>query len=125
MATTTRKVKPMKSSKGVSGRATQSKQTQSGQPRVRMYLGDLGDCFLLSFPSPTGDRHVMIDCGVVLASERRKAKLEAMMQGVLEATGGHLSALVLTHQHYDHLSGFVEAKGIFDQFTPPSHSGKV
>ena len=33
--------------------------------RVRMYRQGLGDCFLLSFPRPGGESHVLIDCGVL------------------------------------------------------------
>jgi hypothetical protein len=33
---------------------------------------------------------------------------------VRDTTGGHLDRLVVTHEHWDHLSGFLQAQAIFD-----------
>ena len=41
-------------------------------------------------------------------------KMQAVAQNVHETTGGHLDRLVVTHEHWDHLSGFLQAQAIFD-----------
>jgi hypothetical protein len=87
-----------------------------GGVSVRMYRKDLGDCFLLAFGSEQGPRYVLIDCGIVLGSSDRTKKLQAILHDVREATGGHLHVLAVTHEHYDHLSGFEEAKAELAQF---------
>src|SRR3954464_15657326 len=102
---------------------------QHPQVRIRMYGQGLGDCFLLAFPrKPTGDPatdtqpvHVLIDCGVISgtpgSSERmqqivadiRETTLDRNLRGSDGAPKGHLDLLVITHEHWDHLSGFIYA----------------
>ncbi|MCD0168142.1 MBL fold metallo-hydrolase [Deinococcus sp. 23YEL01] len=95
---------------------------------VRMYrngevapngaLGGLGDCFLLAFPRPdTPPCYVLIDCGLFQGSTDTSKRLQRTMKLIGEATGEHLDAVVLTHQHYDHLSGFKLAWSTFETFT--------
>lgn len=82
------------------------------QVRVRMYRpGGIGDCFLLSFP---GDHHVLIDCGVILHTKGGKPRLRRIAEDIRQATAGSLDVLVASHEHWDHLSGFTAASGIFD-----------
>jgi beta-lactamase superfamily II metal-dependent hydrolase len=86
--------------------------------RVRMYRQGLGDCFLLSFPRGQGKHtHILIDCGVVLGTGEPGAVMTQVAQDVQETTGGKLDVLVITHEHWDHLSGFDEkqARAIFDK----------
>ena len=40
--------------------------------------------------------------------------MQAVAQSVSDTTGGHLDRLVVTHEHWDHLSGFLQAQAIFD-----------
>lgn len=83
--------------------------------RIRMYCVGLGDCFLLTFPRADGSEcHVMIDCGVLKGTNPAKLKLAA--QNIFETTGGNLDVLVATHVHWDHVSGFKQARDIFKQF---------
>lgn len=77
--------------------------------RVRMYRHGLGDCLLLTFPgSPPS--HLLVDCGTLGSSEG------VQMADVLEdirkevGQGGALRAVVATHEHQDHVSGFVAAE---------------
>ena len=81
--------------------------------KVRMYRQGLGDCFLLAFPGP-GDRpsYVLIDCGLVTSAPRRDL-LPRVVADIKEATGGRLDLLVVTHEHWDHVSGFLEAEKEF------------
>src|SRR3954453_18326610 len=83
--------------------------------RVRMYRQGLGDCFLLSFPKASGEAHILIDCGVLKGTESASEKIRRVAQSILDTTGGRLDALVVTHQHWDHVSGFLQAQSIFDR----------
>lgn len=73
--------------------------------RVRMYRSGFGDCFLLTF-DPDTDRasHVLIDFGTIGTGSG--AKPDAILKDILETTGRRLRAVVATHEHEDHLSGF-------------------
>lgn len=83
--------------------------------RVRMYRQGLGDCFLLTFPSSRGDSHVLIDCGVLTGTEDAQARMRRVAQNILDTTGGRLDALVVTHEHWDHISGFLQAEELFNK----------
>jgi hypothetical protein len=80
-----------------------------------MYRQGLGDCFLLSFPRGPGEAHVLIDCGVLKGTEDGTAWITRAAESILETTGGRLDVLVVTHQHWDHVSGFLQAQAVFDQ----------
>ena len=51
--------------------------------RVRMYRQGLGDCFLLTFPSTGGDRHVLIDFGVLKGTQDATAGMRAVAESCL------------------------------------------
>jgi hypothetical protein len=80
--------------------------------RIRMYRQGLGDSFLLTFP---GGEHVLIDSGVLLGTADAQEKMKAVAANVVEVTGGKLDVLVATHEHWDHLSGFVQAQDVFEK----------
>jgi hypothetical protein len=85
--------------------------------RVRMYRQGLGDCFLLSFQE--GDRaptSILVDCGVLLGTERPEEVMRGVMEDIRKTTKDRLAVLAATHEHWDHLSGFVQAKELFDHF---------
>jgi hypothetical protein len=82
--------------------------------RVRMYRQGLGDCFLLSFPKDRGEAHVLIDCGVLKGTEATSERIQRVATSIVETTQGRLDALVVTHQHWDHVSGFLQAQSIFE-----------
>jgi hypothetical protein len=86
--------------------------------KVRMYRQGLGDCFLISLPRiDRSDRpfYVMIDCGVVLGTPDPKPIMTQVIEDIVHETGGAIDLLVATHEHWDHLSGFVQAKESFDK----------
>ena len=83
--------------------------------RIRMYRQGLGDSFLLTFPKGRGSQHVLIDSGVLLGTADAATKMKAVAQNVVEVTGGKLDVLVATHEHWDHLSGFVQAQEEFEK----------
>jgi hypothetical protein len=81
--------------------------------RVRMYCQGLGDCFLLTFR----DRgvllgHVLIDCGVLNPSY---SKLRDAVADIATETNGKIDVVVVTHEHWDHVSGFSQARDLFDK----------
>jgi predicted metallo-beta-lactamase superfamily hydrolase len=89
--------------------------------RVRMYRQGLGDCFLITFPQESGnDFHMMIDCGVVLGTATPDLQtIKDAVADIKKETGKHLNLVVVTHEHWDHVSGFsmAQARGIFDDIT--------
>lgn len=83
--------------------------------RVRMYRQGLGDCFLLTFRRGTKEIYnMMIDCGLFLGSKSGKEIMTQVAEDVKAASGGKLDSVVLTHEHWDHISGFSLAKDVFD-----------
>jgi hypothetical protein len=105
----TRKVTPKKARAGKSG---------SARPRVRMYRQGLGDCFLITFPAKTGEPfHMLIDCGVVLGTSDPAGEMKKVLDDVAGVTKGRIDVLVATHEHWDHISGFVQVRDQFDKLT--------
>lgn len=86
------------------------------QAKVRMYRQGLGDCFLVTLPR-AGSRpyYVMIDCGVILGTADPGTIMTKVIENIIEVTGGEIDLLIGTHEHWDHLSGFVQAKEAFDR----------
>ena len=92
--------------------------TGSYRAKVRMYRQGLGDCFLISLPRTDGGTrpfYVMIDCGVVLGTPNPAAIMKQVLDSIVQETGGAIDLLIATHEHWDHLSGFVQAKDIVRQ----------
>jgi beta-lactamase superfamily II metal-dependent hydrolase len=84
---------------------------------VRMYrLGGLGDCFLLTFYSPSREPfYMLIDCGIFIATPGGAARMRTVVGDIIRETGGHIHVLVATHEHWDHTSGVRYAKKLFDE----------
>ena len=83
----------------------------TGPPTVRMYNVGFGDCFLLTFPYAAGDRHVLIDFGShPKAKGADKGYMETIARDIATHVNGGRLAVVATHRHADHISGF-ETKG--------------
>ena len=80
---------------------------------VRMYKGLLGDCFLLQLGSGAGRSNILIDCGVLQGIAGASDRMKAVASDIVAATGGHLDLLVVTHEHWDHISGFAHAADVF------------
>jgi hypothetical protein len=86
---------------------------RTDQPvRVRMYRLGLGECFLLTFARLGTPFHMLIDCGVALGPGA-DAKIRRVAKDILSTTGGRLDVLVVTHRHWDHISGFFFAQDTF------------
>jgi hypothetical protein len=87
--------------------------------KIRMYRQGLGDCFLLAFAgtSPNNPVYVVIDSGAILGTPDPKPKMSRVAQSLHEATGGFIHLLIVTHEHWDHVSGFSQADEIWKTFT--------
>jgi hypothetical protein len=86
--------------------------------RIRMYRQGLGDCFLLTFPAASTERHVLIDCGVLKGTKDATTEMQTVAENIMKTTGGTLAALVVTHEHWDHVSGFLHASDAFKGLKP-------
>jgi len=81
-----------------------------------MYRQGLGDCFLLTCSDGNDESHLLIDCGVLKGTGDAEQRMQDVAQSVHDTTNGKLDRLVVTHEHWDHLSGFLQAGTIFDTF---------
>ena len=82
---------------------------------VRMYrLNELGDCFLLSFTSASASSRMLVDCGSFRNGAPSIKRLEDVVGAIAkDLKGKPLDVVVGTHQHNDHLSGFVHCEKAF------------
>ena len=87
---------------------------------IKMYrVGELGDCFLLCFTNGPEKTHVLIDCGSFWNNEESKERLKEIAADIKkQVTGQKLDVIVGTHQHNDHMSGFIHAESIFKSIKP-------
>ena len=79
---------------------------------IRTYHVGFGDCFLLSFQySRKSERHVLIDFGSTgFPKGVPKSRMMDIAKDIKHRTGGKLHAVVATHRHRDHISGFATDK---------------
>lgn len=85
--------------------------------RVRMYRQGHGDCFLLAFRRDDGKPfYVLIDCGMKKGSRLRHS-MEEVVASIKTSTGGHIHLAVITHEHEDHVSGFLSEREVIDKLT--------
>jgi hypothetical protein len=78
---------------------------------VRSFQVGFGDCFLISFVyGKTDARHVLVDFGTTGLPGNRKPSehMPRIAKAIADVIGksGRLTALVATHRHADHISGF-------------------
>ncbi len=82
---------------------------------IRMYRQGLGDCFLLHFAPKAGaagaEVWVLIDCGVL--ADEDGTRIRAVAEDI-RATTQRLDIVVVTHAHWDHISGFAHARDVFE-----------
>ncbi len=95
-----------------------SPKTTPVSVEVRMYNVGLGDCILLTFHSKSGSKklthRMLIDCGSTGRNAADGPSLEEVAKEIVKDCGGKnavLDALVVTHRHQDHMSGFGGAAG--------------
>jgi hypothetical protein len=93
---------------------TKALVTKPNELIVRMYRQGLGDCFLLALPAAkSGTKYVLIDCGVHMRQTDGPARLAQVLDDLVVSTNAHIDVVVATHEHADHLSGFVQKNSPF------------
>jgi hypothetical protein len=91
-------------------------QVPRGSVRIRHYCQGIGDCHLLRFArAEGGDFTMLIDCGVHPSVKGGADRMRAIVEDIAEATGGRIDVLVVTHEHMDHVSGFLSAAERFTE----------
>lgn len=90
---------------------------------VRMYRKILGDCFLLTHCYGRKTFRALIDCGALQRigsgkpeTQTALEQLPAIIDDLHQETGGTLDLVIATHEHYDHLSGFILENERFGRF---------
>ncbi len=109
-----KKTKASASKKGGTKRSSPGGRTAAGSAgaptgfRVRTYQVGFGDCLLLTFEYPSTKEHVLIDFGSVrLPKDAPTDQMMKIAQDIAKVCGSDgLTAVVETHRHRDHISGF-------------------
>lgn len=102
------------------------KKTRKTNLRVRLYRQGLGDCILITLPKADGSPfHFLIDCGVIIGTPQDQKKMREVVADIVEVTGGTLDLLAVTHEHWDHVSGFIQADDLFAKAGEPRAAGKL
>lgn len=93
--------------------------------KVKMFRHGFGDCFLLRFYHKTTVKYkILIDCGLKLNDKVEGVSMRDVVEQIRKDTEiviknkkkPHLDALVITHEHWDHVSGFKPEDKLFDGF---------
>jgi hypothetical protein len=89
--------------------------SRDARAKIRMYRHGLGDCFLIALPRKKGadPYRILIDCGVILGTADVTTTMTNVVEDIVQESGGKIDLLLATHQHWDHLSGFIQAADSF------------
>jgi hypothetical protein len=83
---------------------------------VRFYCQGIGDCHLLRFRKNDGSNFwMLIDCGIHSSVTSGTNRINAIVDDIASVTK-KLDVIVLTHEHWDHNSGFLSAQAKFKDF---------
>lgn len=105
------------------------KRKQKREAIVRMYRQGLGDCFLITLPREPEPFQILLDCGALKSRHYDDLHMRAVVNDIIGATtrvrtsrGGiskyaQLDVVAVTHEHWDHISGFIQAQELFDTVT--------
>jgi Metallo-beta-lactamase superfamily len=87
---------------------------QGDRASVRVYRQGLGDCILIRVKRTSGDDFkLLIDCGVVLGTPNAGDIMTRVVENLVKDTDQKVDAIAITHEHWDHVSGFTQAKDSF------------
>jgi len=59
------------------------------------------------------DFKLLIDCGVVLGTENAGPTMTGVVENIVKDTNEKIDVLAITHEHWDHLPGFIQAADSF------------
>lgn len=84
---------------------------------VRMYRQMLGDCFLLIIEGEDAEqrRHILIDCGILQGTPEAGIRMRKVVDNLYDSCGQQLDLVIVTHEHWDHISGFQFGREQFDK----------
>lgn len=95
----------------------QASAAAAGGVTIRHYCQGIGDCHLLQFPRRAGgDFFMLIDCGVHSSVPGGSETIAAIVADIAVVTKGRIDVLAVTHEHWDHVSGFLTAAEAFGKF---------
>lgn len=100
----------------MSRKAASKKSGSNGNVRikVRMYRQGLGDCFLITIPRQNRDPfYMVIDSGVILGTKDSGQIMKEVAEHIIQTTAGRVDVVAATHEHWDHISGFGQAREIW------------
>ena len=60
---------------------------------------------------------MLIDCGVLTGTEDAAKAMQAVVSDIVQTTRERLDVLVVTHEHWDHVSGFLQAEEQFKKLS--------
>jgi hypothetical protein len=80
---------------------------------VRMYRKLLGDCFLIIVENDGKYSKTLIDCGILQGTPGADERMCSVVDNVYQCFGKDLDLVVVTHEHWDHISGFQHASRKF------------
>jgi hypothetical protein len=106
-----------KTAKKASAKRASKTQARTGSHvTIRHYCQGIGDCHLLKFPKDDGtDFWILIDCGIHSSITGGTEKIAAIVADIASLTK-RLDAVVVTHEHWDHVSGFLTEAEQFAKF---------
>lgn len=91
----------------------------SPRVRLRAYNVRFGDCVLVSLASGDNEKHILFDFGNAPSSVRAQGGVNDVFKPIAEdifkVTSGTLDLLVMSHEHLDHMEGFLDQRKIFDK----------
>jgi len=79
--------------------------------KIRAYHLGQGECFLIQYRDDK-KRNILVDFGA--PSNHPKAELSSVANDVRKKSDGKLDAVIITHDHVDRVSGFLQQKEVFD-----------
>jgi beta-lactamase superfamily II metal-dependent hydrolase len=82
-----------------------------------MYRKGFGDRFLLTFTENGKRYHMLIDCGVLKGTPDAGQLMQEIVDDIRKETDGVLDLLVITHEHWDHISSFHQVPDAWDEIT--------
>jgi len=84
---------------------------------VRHYCQGIGDSHLLTFRKADGSLfRMLIDCGIHSSISGGPDLIRDIAVDIKKETAGKIDVLVVTHEHWDHVSGFKSAADTFKDF---------
>src|ERR1044072_320564 len=105
------------------GRARKQKR----EAIVRMYRQGLGDCFLITLPRKPEPFHLLLDCGALKSRHYGDQEMKDVVNDIIrtttrvktsrgrKVTHARLDAVAVTHEHWDHISGFIQARDLYEK----------